>query len=82
MIHDVIAEVDLGAPILVKEIPFIKGIDEDISALERRIHEVEWKVVVEGVGIAIRQLHLISGRVLPENGPSSNGSRSRIHINA
>ncbi|PGH16062.1 phosphoribosylglycinamide formyltransferase [Helicocarpus griseus UAMH5409] len=57
MIHDVIAEVDLGAPILTKEIPFIKGVDEDLNALEQRIHEVEWKAVIEGVGIAIQQIN-------------------------
>ncbi|KAK2738148.1 hypothetical protein FQN55_000768 [Onygenales sp. PD_40] len=66
MIHDVIAEVDLGQPILVKEIPFIKGVDEDISALEQRIHEVEHEAVIEGIRIAIRQIHLIRGLPIPE----------------
>ena len=56
MIHNVIAEVDMGTPILVREIPLMKGIDEDIKALEQRIHEVEWKAVPEGIEIAIRQL--------------------------
>lgn len=56
MIHKVIAAVDMGTPILVREIPFMKGIDEDIKALEQRIHEVEWKAVPEGIEIAIRQL--------------------------
>ena len=41
MIHKVIAEVDRGDPLLVKEIPFIKGIDEDMVSLEQRIHEIE-----------------------------------------
>ncbi|PGH06841.1 phosphoribosylglycinamide formyltransferase [Blastomyces parvus] len=75
MMHDVIAEVDLGLPILVREIPFIKGVDEDLSALKQRIHEVEWKVVVEGVGIALRQLHPNGDRSPPENGAGSHGSR-------
>lgn len=56
MIHNVIAEVDMGTPILVREIPFVKGIDEDVKALEQRIHEVEWKAVPEGIGIAIQQI--------------------------
>lgn len=56
MIHNVIAEVDMGTPILVREIPLVKGIDEDIKALEQRIHEVEWKAVPEGIAIAIQQL--------------------------
>lgn len=41
MIHKVIAEVDRGDPLLVKEIQFIKGTDEDIVSLEQRIHEIE-----------------------------------------
>ncbi|KAI1976537.1 Bifunctional purine biosynthetic protein ADE5,7 [Ophidiomyces ophidiicola] len=55
MIHKVIAEVDMGRPILVREIPFIKGVDEDLAALEKRIHEVEWEVVPEGVRLAIAE---------------------------
>ncbi|PGH23256.1 phosphoribosylglycinamide formyltransferase [Polytolypa hystricis UAMH7299] len=56
MIHRVIAEVDMGAAILVREIPFIKGVDEDLKALEQRIHEVEWGTVIEGTTIAIQQI--------------------------
>ncbi len=47
-IHNVVAEVNMGTPILVRELPFVKGVDEDIQALEQRIHEVEWKTVPEG----------------------------------
>ncbi|EEP81863.1 phosphoribosylglycinamide formyltransferase [Uncinocarpus reesii 1704] len=57
MIHRVIAEVDMGKPLLVREIPFIKGVDEDLAALQKRIHEIEWKVVVEGIEIAINERH-------------------------
>lgn len=56
MIYNVIADVDMGTPILVREIPLVKGVDEDIQALEQRIHEVEWKPVPEGIWIAIQQL--------------------------
>lgn len=56
MIHNVVAEVDMGTPILVRELLFVKGIDEDIKALEQRIHELEWKAVPEGIEIAIQQL--------------------------
>lgn len=56
MIHKVISEVDMGTPILIREIPFIKGVDEDIRVLEQRIHEVEWKAVVEGTAIAMKEL--------------------------
>jgi phosphoribosylglycinamide formyltransferase len=57
MIHHVISEVDMGQPILVKEILFIKGVDEDFEVFKQRVHEIEWGVVVEGVGIMIKQIH-------------------------
>jgi phosphoribosylglycinamide formyltransferase len=56
MIHDVISEVDMGQPILVREIPFVKGQDEDLEVFEKRVHEIEWGTVIEGVGMVIEQL--------------------------
>ncbi|MCJ1307411.1 hypothetical protein MMC25_001057 [Agyrium rufum] len=56
MIHHVISEVDMGSPILVKEIPFITGTDEDLHVLQNRIHEVEWQAVVEGTNTALKEL--------------------------
>lgn len=56
MIHDVISEVDMGKPILVKEIPFRKGQDEDLEAFERRVHETEWGTVLEGVDMVLKEL--------------------------
>lgn len=56
MIHRVISEVDMGDPILVQEIPFVKGLDEDLETLKQRIHEIEWKVIVSGTGLAIKEL--------------------------
>ncbi|KAL2834420.1 formyl transferase-domain-containing protein [Aspergillus cavernicola] len=49
MIHNVISEVDMGKPILVREIPFVKGVDEDLHAFEQKVHEIEWGVVIEGI---------------------------------
>ncbi|KAL3488721.1 formyl transferase-domain-containing protein [Aspergillus germanicus] len=49
MIHNVISEVDMGKPILVREIPFVKGVDEDFHAFEQKVHEIEWGVVIEGI---------------------------------
>ena len=46
----------MGKPILVREIPFVKGVDEDLETFEKKVHEVEWGVVVEGVRIAIDEL--------------------------
>lgn len=56
MIHNVISEVDMGKPILVREIPFVKGQDEDLDAFEKRVHEVEWGVVIEGLDIALKEI--------------------------
>ncbi|MCJ1246141.1 hypothetical protein MMC30_003346 [Trapelia coarctata] len=56
MIHEVIPEVDMGTPILVREIHFIKGQDEDIEVFERKLHNIEWGAVVEGIGMAIKEL--------------------------
>lgn len=56
MIHDVISEVDMGHPILVREIPFRKGQDEDLGAFETRVHETEWGTVIEGVEMVLKEL--------------------------
>lgn len=49
MIHRVIPEVDMGEPILVREIQFdaARG-DAELSAFEEKVHEVEWEAIVEG----------------------------------
>ncbi|KAK2765410.1 hypothetical protein FQN54_008256 [Arachnomyces sp. PD_36] len=56
MIHDVVVEVDEGPALLVEEIPFIKGVDEDINVFEQRVHEVEWKAIVQGTLLAVQRL--------------------------
>ncbi|PKX98893.1 uncharacterized protein P174DRAFT_363226 [Aspergillus novofumigatus IBT 16806] len=56
MIHNVISEVDMGKPILVREIPFVKGVDEDLHTFEQKVHEIEWGVVIEGVQLAISEI--------------------------
>ncbi|KAL1986870.1 hypothetical protein VTN96DRAFT_5523 [Rasamsonia emersonii] len=62
MIHHVISEVDMGKPILVKEIPFVKGVDEDLNVFEQKVHEVEWGTVIEGIEIAIREIKEEKGK--------------------
>ena len=56
MIHRVISEVYRGAPLFVQEIPFQTGVDEDLEALKERIHEFEWKAIVVGTALAIKEL--------------------------
>ncbi len=58
MVHRVISEVDMGLPILVQEIPFVNGLDEDLEALEKKVHEFEWKAIVAGTEIAIKGLEV------------------------
>ena len=72
MIHKVIPEVDMGTPILVREIPFVKGQDEDIEVFEKKLHTVEWGAVVEGTGIAIKQ-------TLTEKGISADSAADHDH---
>ncbi|KAL1992183.1 hypothetical protein VTN49DRAFT_4215 [Thermomyces lanuginosus] len=56
MIHHVISEVDMGQPVLVREIPFVKGEDDDLMSFEQKVHQVEWGAVVEGVGIVVQEI--------------------------
>jgi phosphoribosylglycinamide formyltransferase len=54
MIHYVIAEVDAGEPIVVREVEFRSG--ETLDELEARMHEVEHEAIVKGTGLAIVRL--------------------------
>ncbi|MCJ1431715.1 hypothetical protein MMC27_001070 [Xylographa pallens] len=51
MIHYVISEIDMGQPILVKEIELKLG--ESLEALEQRIHVLEWQAIVDGTNMAL-----------------------------
>ena len=46
MVHRVVAEVDRGAPVCVREVPIERG--ETLERLEERIHTVEHELIVEG----------------------------------
>ncbi|GEQ70184.1 hypothetical protein JCM33374_g3860 [Metschnikowia sp. JCM 33374] len=54
MIHKVIAEVDRGEPVLVKELDLIKG--ETLEEYEDRVHKVEHQAIVEGTNIVLEEL--------------------------
>ncbi len=54
MVHHVIAELDMGRPVLVREIPMVAG--ESLEDLEQRMHEVEHDIIVEGTQIALAEL--------------------------
>lgn len=56
MIHKVIAEVDRGTPVLVKELDLRK--DETLQEYEERVHKCEHLAIVEGANIVLRELAL------------------------
>lgn len=54
MVHRVVKEVDRGAPVLVREIPFEEG--DTLETYEERLHKVEWGIIVEAVKIVLDDL--------------------------
>ncbi|KAF8972507.1 formyl transferase [Flammula alnicola] len=45
MVHRVVKDVDRGEPIIVREVPFVKG--ESIEEYEARLHSVEHAIIVQ-----------------------------------
>lgn len=59
MVHRVIAEVDRGAPVIVREVEVSKG--EDLEAgYEPRMHRVEWEIIVEGTKMVLDEVKPLS----------------------
>ena len=54
MVHNVTFEVDMGEPILVREVEFDPG--DTLQDLEQKIHRVEWEIIVEGTKMAIERI--------------------------
>lgn len=54
MVHYVIDEVDMGTPVMVKEVD-IKA-EDTLKDLEERIHETEWRLIVEATGKVLKDL--------------------------
>jgi phosphoribosylglycinamide formyltransferase len=54
MIHYVIDEVDAGTPVMVREVEIKSGESQD--DLEERIHQTEWKIIVEATGKVLADL--------------------------
>ncbi|KAL8675347.1 MAG: hypothetical protein Q9168_000304 [Polycauliona sp. 1 TL-2023] len=53
-VHYLIAEVDAGEPLIVKELTIQPG--ETLEQLEQRMHALEWVAIVEGVQLVIKNL--------------------------
>ncbi|OCL12957.1 phosphoribosylglycinamide formyltransferase [Glonium stellatum] len=54
MIHEVIAEVDAGRPIVVEEVKMREG--ETLEELEERMHKVEHGLIVEGTKRTLKEI--------------------------
>jgi phosphoribosylglycinamide formyltransferase len=54
MIHHVISEVDMGEPVVTREVPIEKAESEE--DLEKRLHQVEWELIVEGTAKVLREI--------------------------
>ncbi|KAL8857081.1 MAG: hypothetical protein Q9178_006373 [Gyalolechia marmorata] len=54
VVHYMIAEVDAGEPLVIKELNLQPG--ESLEQLEQRMHSLEWLAIVEGVQLAIKSL--------------------------
>ena len=63
MVHEVVAEVDRGAPILVRRVPIYKG--ESLDALETRMHSVEHELIVEAAAKVLSGEHTITAPYAP-----------------
>ncbi|KAF8132524.1 formyl transferase [Boletus edulis] len=58
MVHRVIAEVDRGAPIIVREVEVHKG--EDLkNDYEPRMHHTEWEIIVEAAKLVLDEVRPI-----------------------
>lgn len=54
MVHRVVKEVDRGAPVLVREVPFQEG--DTLESFETRLHAAEWEVIVEATRTVLADL--------------------------
>ncbi|KAF8840925.1 phosphoribosylglycinamide formyltransferase [Paxillus ammoniavirescens] len=54
MVHRVIAEVDRGAPVVVREVEVMNG--EALEVYEQRMHRVEWEIIVEGTKMVLDEV--------------------------
>jgi phosphoribosylglycinamide formyltransferase len=56
MIHYVIVEVDRGEKVLEEAIPLSHPADDDIEALEDKIHVLEHQLIVKGTEKALAEI--------------------------
>lgn len=54
MVHYVVLEVDMGAPILTREVPLLEG--DDLATVQQRIHSHEHELIVEATAKVAREI--------------------------
>lgn len=54
MVHEVVAEVDRGAPVLVREVPI--GKQDTLETLEEKMHGVEHELIVEATAVMLQRI--------------------------
>ncbi|SNX81794.1 related to glycinamide ribonucleotide transformylase [Melanopsichium pennsylvanicum] len=52
MVHEVVADVDRGRPIIVREVPILPSYD--LEALEQAIHKVEHVIIVQAADLVLK----------------------------
>jgi len=65
MVHHVVKEVDRGEPVVVREIAFREGEAQD--AFEKRLHSVEWDVIVQATRKVLEDEALLGRRFTGES---------------
>lgn len=54
MVHRVVAEVDRGEPLVVREVPIDKH--DSLETFEERLHAVEWEIIVQATHSVLDQV--------------------------
>lgn len=54
MVHRVVAEVDRGEPVLVREVEMRQG--ESLESFEERMHKAEWEVIVKATSTVLDEI--------------------------
>ena len=65
MVHRVVAEVDRGEPLVVREVPIERG--EPIEIYEQRLHQVEWEIIVQATKRVLDEVKPLPQEVVDEN---------------
>ncbi|WFC98078.1 phosphoribosylglycinamide formyltransferase 1 [Malassezia yamatoensis] len=65
MVHEVVAEVDRGAPILVQQVPIYPN--QTLDALETKMHQVEHDLLVRAVDKVLNSTYEPSGEPITDN---------------